>query len=356
MTMPRARLPVLAALLLLIGTLLPACASPARTGDPSPRPGNTAVQTPSSNLQKVDLAFCSQLMCVLPFEVAKRKGFFAAEGLDVNLIYMKGGPAAVNALHARSVDFISASMEAVVQAADQGRQMVLLNSTSHLPLFALVTAPNRADAIRSLADLRHKRIGVGNLGTADHALAQYLVSRQGLRPDAVEYVAVGPNIYQALKAGELDAAMVQEPALTLIVKEGGRELVNLMDTAQAERWLGGRYQHMGLVTRPDVISDRSDTARRLVRALGAANRFIHESGGAEISRYVPADLIPGGDVAALGPILDRTKRNLYAADGHAQHESVARVVEVLRSAGLVKNAERLAPDRLIDNRFVEGHR
>lgn len=338
---------VVAAALTLSASLLAACA-PAR-----PQAATSQAEAPPES-RRVDLAFCSQLLCVLPFEVAKNRGFFAAEGLDVNLIYMKGGPVAVNALVGGSVHFISASMEAVLQAVDQGRDLVLLNSTAHLPLFALVTSPDRASEIQSVADLQGRRVGVGNLGTADHALAQYLVTRHGLNPERVEFVPLGPNIFEALRRGQVDAAMVQEPALTLIGAEGGRILVNLMKTDEAERWLGGRYQHMGLVTRPDVLVDQADTARRMVRALGRAMEFIHQNPGAEIVRYVPADLVPGGDPAVLAGILDRVKQDLYGDGGRADPDAVARVVNVLHQAGLVQRLDRLDPGRIVDDRFVPG--
>lgn len=338
---------VLATALALSASVLPACA-PTR-----PRAATPQAEAPAEP-RRVDLAFCSQLLCVLPFEVAKNGGFFAAEGLDVNLIYMKGGPAAVNALAGGSVHFISASMEAVLQAIDQERDLVLLNSTIHLPLFALVTSPQRAEELRSAADLEGRRVGVGNLGTADHVLAQYLVTRHGLNPERVEFVPLGPNIFEALRRGQVDAAMVQEPALTLIAAEGGRVLVNLMKTDEAERWLGGRYQHMGLVTRPDVLVEQADTAARLVRALARAMEFIHQNPGAEIVRYVPADLVPGGDPAVLAGILDRVKHDFYGDGGRADPDAVARVVDVLHQAGLVKRLDRLDPGRIVDDRFVPG--
>ena len=45
--------------------------------------------------KKVKLAFCSQLLCVIPYEVARAAGHFARHGLDVELIYTRGGNAAM---------------------------------------------------------------------------------------------------------------------------------------------------------------------------------------------------------------------------------------------------------------------
>src|SRR5436853_411934 len=65
---------------------------------PAAKPsGGEAPAKPSGPLEKIELAFCSQVLCVLPYEVARQRGFWAAEGLDVELVYMRGGTQAINA-------------------------------------------------------------------------------------------------------------------------------------------------------------------------------------------------------------------------------------------------------------------
>ncbi|MGH6969757.1 MAG: hypothetical protein ACREEN_11710, partial [Stellaceae bacterium] len=39
------------------------------------------------------LAFCSQLLCIIPYEVARAHGYYEKEGLDVELVYARGGSA-----------------------------------------------------------------------------------------------------------------------------------------------------------------------------------------------------------------------------------------------------------------------
>jgi len=55
----------------------------------------TAVAASASGIatgadRSVVLAFCGQLLCVIPYEVARTRGYFAAEGLDVKLVYTRG--------------------------------------------------------------------------------------------------------------------------------------------------------------------------------------------------------------------------------------------------------------------------
>jgi hypothetical protein len=87
-------------------SLLAACSpktaiGPATDGSPAAgQPGRAAGPASKSAvaLQRRDLAFCSQLLCILPYEIARQRGFFADEGLNVNFVYMQGGAQAMNAL------------------------------------------------------------------------------------------------------------------------------------------------------------------------------------------------------------------------------------------------------------------
>src|SRR5690242_9169862 len=53
---------------------------------------------------RLRLAFCGQLLCVVPYEVAKSRGHFRNEGLDVELVYTRGGNQAMQALVGGAVD------------------------------------------------------------------------------------------------------------------------------------------------------------------------------------------------------------------------------------------------------------
>jgi NitT/TauT family transport system substrate-binding protein len=302
---------------------------------------------------KLDLAFCSQLLCVIPFEVARAKGFFAEEGVDAQLVYMKGGPPAVAALQAKSVDFIGTTMDLVVKSTAAGKRIVMVASTARLPFFALVVAPGEASRITRPEHLVGKQVGVGNLGATDHLLVQLLLRKSGIDPEKVSFVSLGPNILQTLLVGQVEAAMVQEPALTLASRKGARILVNFMDQHQAHTVLGGQYQFMGLITRPDVIAGNPSLVQRMSNAIVKANRFITTESGPTIAGLIPESLLVGGDPALLGEILDQFKGHLYPPDGKIQSADVTRVLEAQRSSGLLPAAGGPELSLLFTNEFVE---
>lgn len=326
--------------------VLAAACLPRRTPEPSAQGAGDQPQ----QLVKVDLAFCSQLLCILPFEVAVKQGFFRAEGLDVNLIYMRGGALAIEALVSESVNVAGSALDVVVQANAQGKRAVMFASTSRVPFFALVTSPREA-SVRSVRDLEGKRIGVNNLNTADHLLARYLLVRSGLNPERVEFVALGPNLYDFVLRGEVQAGMVQDPARTLLLRQGATELVNFMSVEDSQRHLGGPYQFMGVSTRPDVMERDPELLRKLARGLARASQWILEHSGSDIVKMAPPELIAGGDVELFAQVLDEFKDDLYPTDMRLVHDNVQRVIDVQVSAGAIP-AGRVRAEDLYTNAFL----
>lgn len=70
--------------------------------------------------KKLRLAFCSQLICIVPYEVAQRRGYFAEEGLEVELVYARGGSQALQFLVGKAVDYAATSLDAALQAYHRG--------------------------------------------------------------------------------------------------------------------------------------------------------------------------------------------------------------------------------------------
>ena len=141
----------------------------------------------------------------------------------------------------------------------------------------LVTAPKTADQIRSIKDLEGKTVGVSALGNADHALTLYLLKQAGADASKVQFATMGVNLLEALRQGQIDAGLVQEPALTLLKRSGARVLVNAMDLEDAKHYLGGSFEFMGVAVRAKEIEQRTagdgcadQGARRC--AQGAARR------------------------------------------------------------------------------------
>jgi NitT/TauT family transport system substrate-binding protein len=321
-------------------------AGPTSSASSTPTQG-TATQA-AGNLETIELPYCSQILCGVPLETAVRRGFFEEEGLRVKLVYMKGGALTVQALLGNSVDFVGAAMDVVVSAAAAGKEPLMIASLSSLPFFALVTAPD--STITDVAGLKGKRIAVANLNTSDHLLARYLLQKNGVDDSDAAFAPLGPNLFDGLRKKQVDAGLVQEPALSKLEQLGCKVLVNFMKREDAQKYLGGDYQFFGLNTRPDVIAKRPETLRKLVRALTKANEWVRANPGSEIVKNLPEDLVTGDDVAVFAARLDAVKNDLYPASLRVDTAAVQRVIDVQKAAGALESD--VAADKVFRNDFV----
>ena len=124
----------------------------------------------------------------------------------------------------------------------------------------------------------------------------YLLAEAGADAGTVQFAVLGPNLFEALRRGQVVAGMVQEPALTLIVEDGGKVLFNAMDIDDTTRLLGGAYEFMGVAYRAEEREERLDAdAQARARARARACSRQRTAPIAEIRKSLPAELLVGGD-------------------------------------------------------------
>ena len=282
------------------------------------------------------LGFCGQILCVPPYEVTRDAGYFRDEGLDVHFVYMHGSTQATQALVIGAVDYAATSFDDVLQAFNRGAGIKRFYSTARLPLQALVIAPNRAAEINSFKDLEGRIIGIVSRGSFAEALTLFLAKKEGANGKNIEFAVLGPNIYEPVRLGLVDAAWVGEPALSLLVEKGGRALVNLMETDDAERYLGGRYEFMGVSVRTAEITARREQMRALARALDKGLSHLQKVKPEEITGALPKQLLAGVDVPRLNEIFARYRASLYPTVGAEDLAACERVADTLKFTGLIR--------------------
>jgi len=193
----------------------------------------------------------------LPAYVAKAKGMFKEEGLEVELIVMVGGRSGVQALAGGGVHFamqIGATLPAIWSGADFKIVAQMMNT---LP-FSLMVRPE----IQRLEDLRGKRIGL-SVGTTTYALVHELLKVNGFDPEkGFEYVNIAgaaPRI-AALEKGLIAAAPMALPADLKAIQAGFKRLVFFGDVLP-------EISATGLVASSSYIKENPRTVEKMVRAI-----------------------------------------------------------------------------------------
>jgi len=287
--------------------------------------------------ESVKLGYCSQLLCGVPYEVARSAGLFKNHGLDVQLVHFRGGNAAMQALVGGAIDYAATALDVAIQAyANAHADIRRFAVTGRLPLFALVSAPKTAGQIRAIKDLEGKTVGVSALGNADHALALFLLKQAGADAGKVKFATMGVNLLEALRQAQIDAGLVQEPALTLLQKSGARVLVNAMDLVDARRYLGGAYEFMGVAVRGKEFEQRRPQMVQLTQALADALKALPGMSGDQLVGALPKEMTAGLDTKEFGEIIARHRASLYPGSVTIDLAAAKRVAQSLVAGGLLK--------------------
>jgi NitT/TauT family transport system substrate-binding protein len=249
----------------------------------------------------------------------------------------------MQALIGGAVDYAATALDVALQAyvnvhADIRRFAV----TGRLPLFAVVTAPKAASQIQSIKNLEGKTVGVSALGNADHSLTIYLLKEAGADPAKVQFATMGVNLFEALRQGQIDAGVVQEPALTLLRRAGAHVLVNAMDLDDAKRYLGGAYEFMGVAVRGKEVEQRRPEMVALTAALADSLKALRGMSGEQLTAALPKEMTTGLDLRELGDILEHRRDALYPETVTIDVDAGKRVEQSLIAGGLIKPGTNIA--------------
>jgi NitT/TauT family transport system substrate-binding protein len=216
----------------------------------------------SDKLIRVRMGLAARSTTSMPFFVAKERGFFREEGLDVELIVMQAIQT-IQATMGNSTQFASATGSAV-SAAVSGADIKVILAVTDQPSFDLIVQPN----ITSVQQLRGKKIGTGGVGSLAEILARRILLAHNVRPEEVVILATGPShmTYLSLKAKVIDAAPLQMPLTFTAQDEGFRKLVSAADVYRSVQG--------GLATTKAMLSEHPELVTKVARAMMRAIRLI----------------------------------------------------------------------------------
>lgn len=214
--------------------------------------------------EKLSLALSSTPHAAL-LHMAAAKGFFAEEGLDVTVVPVSHGKAALELLAQGKVDLAAAAEVPFVISVLQGERFGIAASMLGVSTEMAVVA-RRDRGITAPRDLVGKKVGV-TLGTSGEYFLWAFLIRHKLPPDGVTVVSMAPGeIPQALARGTVDAASTWQPIRLDTESALGSNAVSF--TAPAAYTV----THV-VVGRNDYLQGHPSALRKLVRALLKAEAF-----------------------------------------------------------------------------------
>ncbi len=205
------------------------------------------------------------LFYYLPLTIAEQKGYFKAEGLDVEILDFPGGAKALQALVGGSVDVVSGAYEHTITQQAKGQNIEALVLQGKYAGIVLGMPKDKAAAYKGPADLKGMKIGVTAPGSSTNMFINILLAKVGLKPDAAAYVGVGASAgaVAIMKKGEIDAISNLDPVISMLESDG--TIVPVVDTRTAkgmEQVYGGAYAAGCIYVPVGFREEESRTPRR----------------------------------------------------------------------------------------------
>jgi ABC-type nitrate/sulfonate/bicarbonate transport system substrate-binding protein len=158
-----------------------------------------------------------------PVIIGLKKGFFAEQGVTIDLIYVPSSAQMIQQLTSGSLDItMSTGLVDPIRAIDKGSPIAIVRLESQSPPYALVAKP----AIKSLKDLKGKTISLGGPADITRIYVERMLAPSGVKPGEFDMVFAGATAAraQALLSGAVDAAILLPPFNFQAVAQGFNEL------------------------------------------------------------------------------------------------------------------------------------
>ena len=296
-------------------------------------------------------------MVYLPTSLAQELGFYKEEGIDAELQDLAGGAKALQALIGGSADVVSGFYDHTIQMAAEGRELVAFVTMLRFPGLVLVTSPQSAATITTVADLKGHIAGVTTAGSSSQMLLTSILQRNGLAADAVSITAIGSaaTAVAALEHGKVDVAMIADPAFTLIQRRNPavRVLADLRTAEGVDAALGASsYPASVFYASGEWIQANKDTTERLAHAITRTLTWMHGHTPQEITAKAPKAF--RGEDDALYAEAIRASMPMFSLDGLMTAEGSEAVRTLLASSMDKVKAAQIDVSKTYTNAFING--
>jgi ABC-type nitrate/sulfonate/bicarbonate transport system substrate-binding protein len=192
---------------------------------------------------------------IIPVDVGFQAGIFKKHGLDLKIVDFLGGSKMAQAMAAGSIDIGDGAGTEMALVAKGVPMIAICESTSTFPFLSIAVPFD--SPVKSLKDLKGKKIGISSSGSLTDWLARELARKEGWEPDAVTGVAIGngaTGVIAAFRQNLVDADIgTTSLFLDMQEKKTGRPLAQVSEY-EGPAGSGALYASKHLVdTDPDAI-------------------------------------------------------------------------------------------------------
>lgn len=332
-------------------------ADPLTSCEPAPRtaatpttglPSLKASATPGGELTRVSMGYIP-VMNFAPVFVAKELGYFAEQGLDVELRVFAGGSEMIAQLATNDLNTgMGGAGPGLFNAVSQGLPVKIIapgHSEGNPVATPLVVAKAKCESgeITKVADLKGKRVAINAPGATEYWLSQALATG-GLTIDDVDLQTLAfPDAVIALESGAIDAAILGEPTATLAEQQGiGVRLATDFDVQGITPTV--------VYGNEEFLADQPEAAKGLMIGYMKAVRAIMERG------FTDPEILPIiADYTQLPPdLISQAVAPLFSVDGSINLEGLDTLQQFFRSMGELEYETNIDPETMIDRTALDA--
>lgn len=294
-------------------------------------------------------------LCYLPTVLAKQLGEFDKAGLSVELVDLKGGSDALKAVLGGSADVVSGYFDHCVNLAAKKQEMQAFVVYDRYPGLVLVVSPKHTDEIKSIKDLAGKKVGVSGPGSSTDFFLKYSLKKNGLDPTSVAVIGVGlgATAVAAMEQGQIDAAVMLDPSVT-VLQGTHKDLRILSDTRTQKDTLdvfGGEYPGGALYSTTAWVKSHEKEVQALTNAIVNTLKWIHAHSPEDIMDKMPPGMVGKNKELYLAAL--KNTLPMYSETGAMDPKGAAAVLAVFSEGSPDVAKANIDVSKTYTNKYVE---
>jgi NitT/TauT family transport system substrate-binding protein len=267
--------------------------------------------------------------------VGKEAGYFAEEGLDVQLLHVRGGSLGVQLLVSGQTPIGLVGATAIANAYLQGsKDLVMIGGVTNVMAFVLAAKPE----IQGASQIKGKTLAVSRFGSTADFVAEYALRHLGLQKSDVTMIQIGTESDRlaAMQRGDIQLSVFTPTFVPAVKKAGMRVLLDL-EQMKIPYLLAGYA-----TSRPYLARERASAVKFMRAIIKSIKRIKTDRGYSEkiLAKYVKTN-----DAELLRLAMDQQLRILPDLP-YAPEEGMKTILEDLGRT--LPEARRLPPAALID--------
>ncbi len=294
-----------------------------------------------------------------PFVVAKEKGYFESEGYDVSLLAVGGSNEAALQVSAGNAEVGAASPgEAIIGIQSGQLKIRYYYDMYYANIWSVAVLPE--SPIKSLADLKDKKLGVQSMGSAGTTFAKAFVKEAGLDPQKdISFlpIGLGAQAVTSVRQKLVDGVIFWDAALAKLAFSG----LKLREVPAPERLR--TLPDVGLLARTDMIEKNPKMLIGIARALAKGYDFSMANPEAAVlvtwksypearsKNPDPAQAIAEGIAVNQGRLAIWNSQKVGAKHGLFVEADWQGLLQFLKDQGAMPDTPPI--DRVFTNQFID---